>query len=157
MYVKKNISLSTKKNNPKYNISNPSTAVSSKYLRKIKVPQVYEFHKILKNNHSNSNYLIKRNPVINNRSNSAKKSSFNNISERNLFENKIKRQVSTNSKHSVIYEKEKKNFPVCFEINKKFVIHNNTSIISKSLKNIFMNQSAKDKKIKKKYYKNKIL
>ena len=150
LYVKKNISLSTEKNNPKYNISNPSTAVSSKYLRKIKVPQVYEFHKILKNNHSNSNYLIKRNPVINNRSNSAKKSSFNNISERNLFENKIKRQVSTNSKHSVIYEKEKKNFPVCFEINKNFVIHNNTSIISKSLKNIFMNQSAKDKKIKKK-------
>ena len=47
-------------------------------------------------------------------------------------------------------KKKKKNFPVCFEINKKFVIHNNTSIISKSLKNIFMNQSAKDKKIKKK-------
>jgi CRP-like cAMP-binding protein len=150
LYIKKNISLSTEKNNPKYNISNPSTAVSSKYLRKIKVPQVYEFHKILKNNHSNSNYLIKHNHVIKNRSNSAKKSSFNNISERNLFENKIKRQVSTNSKHSVIYEKEKKNFPVCFEINKKFVIHNNTSIISKSLKSIFMNQSAKDKKIKKK-------
>jgi hypothetical protein len=142
-YTRKNISISPDKNNKKSEYSNPSTNVSTKNLRKIsQYPQFIQFHKI-SNNESSFNKIktkISIMPQIQ-RINSCK-----NIMEYGLFKNKlVKKQKILKS---VIYEKEKKNYPNCFEINKHFVLNNNTSIISHSLKNIFMNNSAKFKSFK---------
>ena len=142
-YTRKNISISPDKNNKKSEYSNPSTNVSTKNIKKIsQYPQFIEFHKISNNERSYNKRISKIMPKIQ-RINSCK-----NIMEHGLFKNKLVK----NKKflRSVIFEKNKINFPNCFEINKHFVLNNNTSIISHSLKNIFMNQSAKDKKIKKK-------
>ena len=142
-YTRKNISISPDKNNKKSEYSNPSTNVSTKNLRKIsQYPQFIQFHKI-SNNESSFNKIKRKISIMPQiqRINSCK-----NIMEYGLFKNKlVKKQKILKS---VIYEKEKKNYPNCFEINKHFVLNNNTSIISHSLKNIFMNNSAKFKSFK---------
>ena len=145
-YTRKNISISPDKNNKKSESSNPSTNVSTKNLKKIsQYPQLIEFHKISNNERSFNKIKPNLMPKIQ-RINSCK-----NVMEHGLFKNKLIK----NKKflRSVIFEKNKTNFPNCFEINKHFVLNNNTSILSKSLKSIFMNNSDKFKsfKIKKIY------
>ena len=140
-YTRKNISISPDKNNKKSEYSNPSTNVSTKNIKKIsQYPQFIEFHKISNNERSYNKRISKIMPKIQ-RINSCK-----NIMEHGLFKNKLVK----NKKflRSVIFEKNKINFPNCFEINKHFVLNNNTSILSKSLKNIFMNNSDKFKSFK---------
>ena len=140
-YTRKNISISPDKNNKKSEYSNPSTNVSTKNIKKIsQYPQFIEFHKISNNERSYNKRISKIMPKIQ-RINSCK-----NIMEHGLFKNKLVK----NKKflRSVIFEQNKINFPNCFEINKHFVLNNNTSILSKSLKNIFMNNSDKFKSFK---------
>ncbi len=140
-YTRKNISISPDKNNKKSESSNPSTNVSTKNLKKIsQYPQLIEFHKISNNERSFNKIKPNLMPKIQ-RINSCK-----NVMEHGLFKNKLIK----NKKflRSVIFEKNKTNFPNCFEINKHFVLNNNTSILSKSLKSIFMNNSDKFKSFK---------
>ena len=140
-YTRKNISISPDKNNKKSESSNPSTNVSTKNIKKIsQYPQLIEFHKISNNERSFNKIKPNLMPKIQ-RINSCK-----NVMEHGLFKNKLIK----NKKflRSVIFEKNKINFPNCFEINKHFVLNNNTSILSKSLKSIFMNNSDKFKSFK---------
>ena len=140
-YTRKNISISPDKNNKKSESSNPSTNVSTKNIKKIsQYPQLIEFHKISNNERSFNKIKPNLMPKIQ-RINSCK-----NVMEHGLFKNKLIK----NKKflRSVIFEKNKTNFPNCFEINKHFVLNNNTSILSKSLKSIFMNNSDKFKSFK---------
>ena len=140
-YTRKNISISPDKNNKKSESSNHSTNVSTKNIKKIsQYPQLIEFHKISNNERSFNKIKPNLMPKIQ-RINSCK-----NVMEHGLFKNKLIK----NKKflRSVIFEKNKTNFPNCFEINKHFVLNNNTSILSKSLKSIFMNNSDKFKSFK---------
>ena len=129
-------------NSPDKNIQNMDyfpTNHSNKYNKK---PLFFEFHKISHNNSSSK--LIEKKTFL--KHESSKFLSWKNYSDQYLFKNKLNKQKSSLIKPSVIFEKEKKNYSSCFEINKLFVLKNNTSMISKSLKDIFMN--CKDKQFK---------
>ena len=134
--------LTKNKNSPDKNIQNMDyfpTNHSNKYNKK---PLFFEFHKISHNNSSSK--LIEKKTFL--KHESSKFLSWKNYSDQYLFKNKLNKQKSSLIKPSVIFEKEKKNYSSCFEINKLFVLKNNTSMISKSLKDIFMN--CKDKQFK---------
>jgi hypothetical protein len=59
----------------------------------------------------------------------------------NINENTINAEVKTNSDcsttKSILFEKSKENYSKCFEINKKFFLKNNTSIMFRGVKNMF--------------------
>lgn len=132
--------LTRSKNSPDKNfqsIDSFSTNNSIKNKKKIeKFPKVVEFQRISNNN---SLRKIKEKTSFIKRPEISKTLSLKNYNEQSLFKSKLIKEKSVYFKNSVIFEKEKKNYPSCFEINKLFVLKNNTSMISKSLKNIFMN------------------
>ena len=154
LYVKNNICLNTElnynNNNNKYLTTFPSTEYSSKSRYKSSSP-------ISKRNEFNSRIFKIETPKLKSPKIKFSVTIYSNknrpaISKPVLLSENIDKKIkkkfddfrknnqnkSRNTKNSLIFAEHKRYYSQCFEINKNFYLHNNTSILKKELNNIFM-------------------
>ena len=125
-------------------------SINYKNLKKIffSRPKVKILNEDLKNDMKSSKYIIQLSQIFNSTKysiNNTKSTTIPNLSfwkNKKLFlDNEKLKNEDYRNKRSVLTERNKNNFCNCFEINKKFYIKNNTSILKNELNNIFMYQN----------------
>ena len=153
LYIKNDICLKNElnyNNNNRYLTTFPSTVDSNKSRFKSASPNLkkneFQSH-ITKNDTSRfKSPKFKLTVTVYSNKNKPEKSKPVLLSEN--LENKIKKKYedfkknnqnnSRNSKNTLIFAEHKRYYSQCFEINKNFYLHNNTSILKKELNDIFM-------------------
>ena len=156
LYIKKVIHLKTE---PNYKIS--TSLPSTEYSNKSRLKSASPYSKIMKINEFKSPDSYKEKKKFNSPKFKLTYTVYKNINKPSSFKskfiqtpfdhdnNKLKAKLeefkkinknikSRNVKNTLIYANHKKFYSQCFEVNKDFFLHNNTSILRKDLNDIFM-------------------